>query len=99
MNKKKLILTIVIDLLVVAVLVASIYLLMFKDLNQWQNNIATALVVIAFPTIFYSIFTQVAANKYGKLKDKDDKLWDELGETIELEEKEEDIPRESKSAT
>ena len=72
MNKKKLIFTILIDLLAIAVIAASIYLLMFKNLNEWQSNLATALVVIAFPTIFYSLFTQFAANKYGKMKDEDD---------------------------
>ncbi len=77
MNKRKLILTILIDLIALAILAVAIYLLMFKDLKTWQSNLSTALVVIAFPTIFYSLFTQFATNKYGKLKDKDDKLWDE----------------------
>ncbi len=81
MNKKKLILTIIIDIFALGILTVAIYLLMFKDLNERQSNIATALVVIAFPTIFYSLFTQFASKKYGKLKEKDDKLWDELSQT------------------
>lgn len=86
MNKKKLLLTILIDLIAIAALIVAVYLLMCKDLNQWQNNLATVLVVIAFPTIFYSLFTQFATNKYGKMKDKDDKLWDELEEKEDKEE-------------
>ncbi len=88
MNKKKLILTILIDLIALAVLAIAIYLLMFKNLNHWQGNIATVLVVIAFPTIFYSLYTQFASNKYGKLKDKDDKLWEELGKENDKAEEE-----------
>ncbi len=96
MNKKKLILTILIDLIVLGILIAAIYLLMLKDLKQWQSNIATALVVIAFPTIFYSLYTQFANRKYGKLKDKDDKLWEDISQ--EENETEENID-EGKSAT
>ncbi len=84
MNKKKLLLTILIDLIALAALVVAVYLLMCKDLSQWQSNLATALVVVAFPTIFYSLFTQFATNKYGKMKDKDDRLWDELEEQKDL---------------
>lgn len=102
MNKKKLILTIIMDLLVIAILTVAIYLLMFKNLNEWQSNIATFIVVIAFPTIFYSLFTQFAISKYGKLKDKDDKLWEEMSEineTSKLNEKDKDTSKEIKSAT
>lgn len=82
--------------MVLGILIAAIYLLMFKDLKQWQSNIATALVVIAFPIIFYSLFTQFANSKYGKLKDKDDKLWEDMSQ--EENETEENID-EGKSAT
>ncbi len=96
MKKRKIFTTILIDLLAIIALVIGIYSLMSKDLNQWQSNIATALVVIAFPTIFYSLFTQFATNKYGKLKDKDDKLWDEMSEP---DNKSEEGPEDNASAT
>lgn len=90
MNKKKLITTIIIDLIALTILIGAVYLLMFKELKEWQSNLATVLIVIAFPTIFYSLFTQFATDKYGKMKVKDDKLWDELEEQTkeELEESE-----------
>lgn len=80
MNKSKLITTIIIDLIALAILIGAVYLLMFKELKEWQSNLATAMIVIAFPTIFYSLFTQFATDKYGKMKAKDDKLWEELEE-------------------
>lgn len=80
MNIKKIIVTILIDILAIAALVLGIYLLMAKELSEWQSNLATALVVISLPVIFYSVFTMFAFNKYGKLKAEDDKLWEEASE-------------------
>ncbi len=76
MNKKKLLLTIVIDLAAVAALVVAVYSLMSKDLNGWQSNLATAVAVLALPVIFYSIFIQLAFSKYGKMQKQDDKRWE-----------------------
>lgn len=77
MNKKKIIITIILDLIAIVALVVGVYLLMFKELKQWQSNIATVLIVVSLPVIFYSLFTNFASNKYDKLKREDDKLWDE----------------------
>ncbi|MBR3599264.1 MAG: hypothetical protein IKL53_05220 [Lachnospiraceae bacterium] len=85
MNKKKLFLTIIIDIFALVVFLISVYILMFKDLNQLQSNIATAFCVISLPVFFYSIFTQLAFKKYGDMQRKDEKRWDRE----EREEKEE----------
>lgn len=76
MNKKKLLLTIIIDLLALVVFVASVYVLMFKDLSKWQNNLATVVAVIALPVLFYGIFTPLTFKKYSDMQKKDEKRWD-----------------------
>ena len=76
MNKKKLLLTIIIDIVAVVLLGGSVYVLMFKDLSQWQSNLATAICVISLPVFFYSIFTQLTFKKYGDMQKQDEKRWD-----------------------
>lgn len=76
MNKKKLLITILIDIVAMIVFLGTVYVLMFKDLNQWQSNLATALCVISLPVLFYSIFTQLTFKKYGDMQKKDEKGWD-----------------------
>lgn len=76
MNKKKLFLTIIIDIIALVAFVGSVYALMFKGLNQLHSNIATAFCVISLPVFFYSIFTQLAFKKYGDMQRNDEKRWD-----------------------
>lgn len=76
MNKKKLILTIIIDIVALILFFGSVYVLMFKDLSQWQSNLATALCIISLPVFFYSIFTQITFKKYGDMQKQDEKRWD-----------------------
>lgn len=76
MKKRKILATIVIDLLAIAAFMLGIYALMFKDLNQLQSNIATTVCVISLPVFFYSIFTQLAFKKYGDMQKQDEKRWD-----------------------
>lgn len=76
MNKKKILLTIIIDMVALVLFFGSVYVLMFKDLSQWQSNLATALCVIALPVFFYSIFTQLTFKKYGDMQKQDEKRWD-----------------------
>lgn len=76
MQKKKILFTILIDVLALVAFLMSVYVLMFKDLSQWQSNIATALCVIALPVFFYSIFTQITFKKYGDMQKQDEKRWD-----------------------
>lgn len=83
--KKKIIIILIIDIIAIVAFVLGIYLLMFKELNQWQSNIATAFCVISLPVFFYSIFTQLAFKKYGDMQRNDEKRWDRE----EREEKEE----------
>ena len=85
MNKSKIIITILIDIIAIAAVALGIYALMFKDLNQLQSNIATAVCVISLPVFFYSIFTQLTFKKYGDMQKQDEKRWDRE----EREEKEE----------
>ncbi|MBQ8316896.1 MAG: hypothetical protein IJX85_01010 [Lachnospiraceae bacterium] len=85
MNKSKIIITILIDIIAIAAFALGIYALMFKDLNQLQSNIATAVCVISLPVFFYSIFTQLTFKKYGDMQKQDEKRWDRE----EREEKEE----------
>lgn len=69
-------------------LVVSVYLIMFKSLNTWQNNLATMVCVISLPVLFYSIFTQLAFKKYGDMQKKDERQWDkEEQEDIDKNEK------------
>lgn len=82
MNKKKLFLTIIIDMLALAAFFASVYVLMCKDLNRWQNNLATGVAVIALPVFFYSIFTSLAFKKYGDMQRQDIKRWDKEDEEV-----------------
>lgn len=71
-----------------AAFATSVYLLMFKDLNTWQNNLATMVCVISLPVLFYSIFTQLAFKKYGDMQKKDERQWDkEEQEDIDKNEK------------
>ena len=76
MNRKKLILTIIIDIVALILFFGSVYILMFKDLSQWQSNLATAICVISLPVFFYSIFTQLTFKKYGDMQKQDEKRWD-----------------------
>ena len=76
MNKKKLVLTIIIDMVALVLFFGSVYVLMFKDLSQWQSNLATAICVISLPVFFYSIFTQLTFKKYGDMQKQDEKRWD-----------------------
>ena len=76
MNKKKLVLTIIIDIVALVLFFGSVYVLMFKDLSQWQSNLATAICVISLPVFFYSIFTQLTFKKYGDMQKQDEKRWD-----------------------
>ncbi len=76
MNKKKLLLTIIIDMVALVSFFGAVYALMFKDLNQGQSNIATVLCVISLPVFFYSIFTQLTFKKYGDMQKQDEKRWD-----------------------
>ena len=85
MNKSKIIITILIDIIAIAAFALGIYALMFKDLNQLQSNIATAVCVISLPVFFYSIFTQLTFKNYGDMQKQDEKRWDRE----EREEKEE----------
>lgn len=75
--KKKIIITSLIDIVALIALIVSVYLLMSRDLNQWQSNLATVVAVLALPVIFYSIFTKLAFNKYDKVQKKDEKSWEE----------------------
>ena len=85
MNKRKLFFTIIIDLFALIVFVMSVYVLMFKDLSQWQSNLATAICVISLPVFFYSIFTQITFKKYGDMQKQDEKRWDREEEAMKDE--------------
>ncbi|MBR3834665.1 MAG: hypothetical protein IKJ73_10115 [Lachnospiraceae bacterium] len=85
MNKKKLVLTIIIDMVALVLFFWAVYVLMFKDLSQWQSNFATALCVISLPVFFYSIFTQLTFKKYGDMQKQDEKRWDKEEEALKDE--------------
>ena len=85
MNKMKLLFTVLIDVLALVAFLTSVYVLMFKDLNQWQSNLATALCVISLPVFFYSIFTQLTFKKYGDMQKQDEKRWDREEEAMKDE--------------
>lgn len=63
-KEKKILLTIVVDIILIMVLIFSVYMLLFHSRETWKKNLYTALVVFSIPTIFYITFTNVTADKF-----------------------------------
>ncbi len=77
MNKGQGIIKIIINIIAVIVLVVAVYMLMFKDLSQWQSSLSTVLIVIAIPLIVIPILAKVAFKKYDNLPEAEDELGEE----------------------
>ncbi len=76
MNKKKLIARIIINIISIAVLVLAVYMLATGDLNQWQKNLSTVLVVVALPVIVIPMIARSAFRKYDNLLASEAELWE-----------------------
>lgn len=61
---KKILLTIVVDIILIIILVFSVYMLLFHSDETWKKNLFTSLVVFSIPALFYVTFTNVTADKF-----------------------------------
>lgn len=73
MNKKtQAVLTICVDISMLAVIVAASYLLLTGRVEGWLQIAAQTAVIIAIPTIFFLTFLTFGTSRYEKLKMEDD---------------------------
>ncbi len=73
MNKKtQAVLTICVDISMLAVIVAVSYLLLTGRVQGWLQIAAQTAVIIAIPTIFFLTFLTFGTSRYEKLKMEDD---------------------------
>lgn len=73
MNKKtQAVLTICVDISMLAVIVAASYLLLTGRVEGWLQIAAQTAVIIAIPTIFFLTFLTFGTSRYKKLKMEDD---------------------------
>lgn len=61
---KKVIITILVDAVMLAVLVFSVYSMLFRAKTESMKNVYTALIVITIPVIFLVTYMNVAGDKY-----------------------------------
>ncbi len=61
---KKILRTIIIDVIMLVILAVSVYALMFKAKTEVLKNLFTLLVVISIPVIFFTTYMTVAGEKY-----------------------------------
>ena len=72
MNKKtQAVLTICVDISMLAVIVAASYLLLTGRVQGWLQIAAQTAVIIAIPTIFFLTFLTFGTSRYEKLKMED----------------------------
>lgn len=72
MNKKtQAVLTICVDISMLAVIVAASYLLLTGRVQGWLQIAAQMAVIIAIPTIFFLTFLTFGTSRYEKLKMED----------------------------
>lgn len=77
MNKKtQAVLTICVDISMLAVIVAASYLLLTGRVQGWLQIAAQTAVIIAIPTIFFLTFLTFGTSRYEKLKMEDDDVND-----------------------
>ena len=77
MNKKtQAVLTICVDISMLAVIVAASYLLLTGRVQGWLQIVAQTAVIIAIPTIFFLTFLTFGTSRYEKLKMEDDDVDD-----------------------
>ena len=77
MNKKtQAVLTICVDISMLAVIVAASYLLLTGRVQGWLQIAAQTAVIIAIPTIFFLTFLTFGTSRYEKLKIEDDDVND-----------------------
>ena len=61
---KKILRTVIIDVIMLGILVVSVYAIMFKAKTDGAKNLFTALVVISIPVIFFTTYMAIAGDKY-----------------------------------
>ncbi len=61
---KKRILTVLFDIVLVALVVAAVYFYLFGDVSSGIKKLLTAVIVISIPTIFVISFITFSGNKY-----------------------------------
>lgn len=84
MNKKtQAVLTICVDISMLAVIVAASYLLLTGRVQGWLQIAAQTAVIIAIPTIFFLTFLTFGTSRYEKLKMEDDD--DDVNDTHDVQ--------------
>lgn len=100
MNRKKLLLKLIIDLAGTVLIVWSLhrYLTCYDSLPSWQKTLLLSLVVIAIPAMFFVSFTDRIVKKYAfdeRVLTGEDAEEDENGDTTDKEEPAEKSEEES----
>ena len=79
---KKVIITILVDAAMLAILVFSVYSMLFHAKTELMKNVYTAFIVIAIPVIFLVTYMNVAGDKYDyKEEDFEEDEFEEETET------------------
>lgn len=69
---KKAMLTVLVDAVMLAVLVFSVYSMLFCADTELMKNIYTALILISIPVIFFVTYMSIAGDKYDYIEDLED---------------------------
>lgn len=73
----KAVITVLVDVILIAIIVVAVYLMLFKTHNNTTKNILTVIIVLAIPIGFYMTYMVFAGDKY----DYDDPaLWEDEDE-------------------
>ncbi len=77
----KAVITVLVDVILIAVIVVAVYLMLFKAHNDTTKNILTVIIVLAIPVGFYMTYMVFAGDKY----DYDDlALWEDEDENSDV---------------
>ncbi len=77
----KAVITVLVDVILIAVIVAAVYLMLFKAHNDTTKNILTVIIMLAIPVGFYMTYMVFAGDKY----DYDDSaLWEDEDENSDV---------------
>ena len=60
----KAVITVLVDVILIAIIVVAVYLMLFKTHNNTTKNILTVIIVLAIPIGFYMTYMVFAGDKY-----------------------------------
>ncbi len=79
MDKKQLI-TILIDIVLLAIIVLSVYYILVRHDIEWINNLSTGVIVVCIPTTFYITYMTFAYDKFEYNEQEFEDIEEENGE-------------------